>query len=92
MRLLMESVSHLGKKQLLPGLFDERDMKNLQRNDCWTCLKVRWSFGVPDSWKSQLDILQDTDESEFKTDKLGGTVFEISFFMEKYARHYRHVG
>ena len=46
----MEFVSHLGKKLLLPGLLDgmlgESDMQDPQRNDCWTCLKVRPSFGV----------------------------------------------
>ncbi|CAO2631756.1 hypothetical protein LEMLEM_LOCUS21456, partial [Lemmus lemmus] len=30
-RLLMELVSHLGKKLLLPGLLYKMDMKNLQR-------------------------------------------------------------
>ena len=47
-RLLMEVVSHLGKKLLLPGLFDimlyKLDMQDSQGNDWWTCLKVRWFF------------------------------------------------
>ncbi|CAO2623402.1 hypothetical protein LEMLEM_LOCUS17905, partial [Lemmus lemmus] len=33
-RLLMKLVSHLGKKLLLPGLLEELDMQDLQRNDC----------------------------------------------------------
>ena len=74
-RLLMELVSHLGKKLLLPGLLYKLDTENPQREDCWTCLKVRWSFGVPDSWKSLRDILQDTADSDW-------TAFEISCFME----------
>ena len=32
MRILMESVTHLGKKLFLPGLL-ELDMQNLQRSD-----------------------------------------------------------
>ncbi|CAO2637477.1 hypothetical protein LEMLEM_LOCUS24000, partial [Lemmus lemmus] len=33
-KLLMELLSHLGKKLLLPGLLDELDMQDPQRNDC----------------------------------------------------------
>ena len=70
-RLLMEFVSHLGKKLLLPELLDamlyELNSQDPQRNDCWTCLKVRLSFRVPASWKSLLDILQDTEESDWHT-------------------------
>ena len=64
-RLLMEFDSHLGKKLLLPGLLHKLDTENPHRDDCWTCLKVTWSFGVPDSWKSLWDILQDTAESDW---------------------------
>ena len=39
-------------------------------------------FGVPALWKSLLDILQDTEESYWQTANTGGTVFEISCFME----------
>ena len=80
-RLLMELVSHLGKKLLLPGLLHKLDTENPQREDCWTCLKVRWSFGVPDSWKSLRDILQDTADTDW-------TAFEISCFMEMSAGYY----
>ncbi|CAO2629474.1 hypothetical protein LEMLEM_LOCUS20506, partial [Lemmus lemmus] len=33
-RFLMEFVSHLGKKLLLPSLLHKLDTKNLQREDC----------------------------------------------------------
>lgn len=37
----------------LPRLLDERDMQNPQRNDCWSCLKLRPPyFSVPASWKN----------------------------------------
>ena len=39
-RLLMELISHLGKKLFLSGLLDELDMQDPQRNDCWT--RLRW--------------------------------------------------
>ena len=80
-RLLMQFDSHLDKKLLLSELLHKLDMKNPQREDCWTCLNVRWSFGVPDSWKSLQDILQDTADSDW-------TVFEISCFMDKSAGYY----
>ena len=80
-RLLMELVSHLGKKLFLPGLLYKLDTENPQREDCWTCLKVRWYFGVPDSWKSLRDILQDTADSDW-------IAFEISCFMEMSAGYY----
>ena len=73
-RLLIELVSHLGKKLLLPGLLYKQDTENPQREDCWTCLKVRWSFGIPDSWKSLGDILQDTADSDW-------TAFEWNFLL-----------
>ena len=57
-RLLMEFVIHLGKKLLLPGLLDvmlyKLDMQDPQRNDCQTCLKVRWSFIIPASRKNRV--------------------------------------
>ena len=74
-KLLMEFDSHLGKKLLLPGLLYKLDTENPQREDCWTCLKVRWSFEVLDSWKSLWDILQDIADNDW-------TAFEISCFME----------
>ena len=80
-RILMELDSHLGKKLLLPGLMHKLDTENLQREDCWTCLTVRWSFTVSDSWKSLRDILQDTADIDW-------TVIEISCFMEMSAGHY----
>ena len=83
----MEFVSHLGKKLLLSGLLDdmlyELDMEGPQRNDCWTCLKVKPSFRVPALSKSLPDILQATVESDWQTANIGGIVFEISCFMEK---------
>ena len=84
-RLLMEFDSHLGKKLLLPRLLHRLHRENPQREDCWTWLKMRWSFGVPDSWKSLWDILQDTEESDW-------TVFKISCFMEMSAGHYGPLG
>ena len=80
-RLLIEFDSHLGKKLLLPWLLHKLDTKIPQREDCWTCLNVRWSFGVPASWKSLGDILQDTEESDW-------TVFEISCFMKMSVGYY----
>ena len=80
-RLLMVFARHLGKKLLLPGLMHRLNTKILQREDCWTCLKVRWSFRVPNSWKSLRDILQDTAHSDW-------TVFEISCFIEKSSGYY----
>ena len=95
-RFLMEFASNLDKKLHLPRLFDvmlyELDMQDPQRNDCWTCLKVRWSFRVLAAWKSLPDILQDTEESEWQTANIGRTVFEISYFMEKSAGYYGPVG
>ena len=92
----MELASHLGKKLLLSGLLDvilyELDMQDPQRNDWWTCLKVRRSFRVSASWKSLLDILQDTEKSEWQTANIGRTVFEISCFMEKFSGYYEPVG
>ena len=90
--LLMEFASHLGKKLLLPGLLDELDMQNPQRNDCWICLKVKWCFRVPDLWKSLQDILQDTEESNWQTANRDRTVFEVSCFMEKSTWYYGPVG
>ena len=66
----------------------QMDMQYWQKNDCWTCLKLRWSFEVPISWKSLIDILQDTEEGDWKTANIGGIVFEISCFMEKFAGYY----
>ena len=66
----------------LPGLLDDLDMQNLQRNDCLTCLKVRQSFRVPASWKSLLDILQDTEESNGQTANIGRTVFEQALMLQ----------
>ena len=70
----MKFISQLEKKLLLPGLLNgmlyELDMQDPQKNDCWTCLKVRQSFGVP-SWKSLQDILQDTEESDWQTANIG---------------------
>ena len=80
-RLLVELVSYLGKKLLLPGLVHKLDTKNPQREDWWTRLMVRWSFSFPDSWKSLRDILQNTEENEW-------TVFEISCFMENSAGYH----
>ena len=77
----MEFDSHLGKKLLLPGLMHKLDTENPQRKDYWTCLKVRWSFGVPDSWKSLWDILQDTADSDW-------TAFKIFCFMKMSAGNY----
>ena len=84
-RLLMKFDSHLGKKLLSPGLIHRLDTKNPQREDYWTCLKVRWPFGVPDSWKGLRDILQDTADSDW-------TAFEISCFMEMSTGYYGPVG
>ena len=56
-RLLMEFVSHLGKK-LLFAWTAWLDSQDPQRNDCWTCLKVRWSFGVSTSWKNLPDTFR----------------------------------
>ena len=91
-RLLMELDSHLGKKLLLPGLLDELDLQDPQRNDGWTCLKVRRSFGVPASWKNLPDIMHDTEESDWQTANIGRTVFEIFCFMEKSAGYYEPIG
>ena len=91
-RFLMFLVSHLGKKLFIPKLLDtmlyELDVQDPQRNDYWTCLKVRWSFGVPASWKSLLDILQVTEKYDWQTANIDVTVFEISFLVEKSAGHY----
>ena len=87
----MEFVSHLGKKLLLPGMLDvmlcELDMQNSQINDCWTCLKVRQSFGVPGSWKGLPNILQDTEKSNWQIANKGRTLFEISCFVEKFVEN-----
>ena len=48
--------------------------------------EVRQSFGVPASWKSLPDILQGTEESDWKTANINA--FGISCFMEKSARYY----
>ena len=85
--------SHLGKKLLLPGLLDgllyKLDMQDLQKNDCWSCLKkVRQFFRVPVSQKSLPDILQDIEKSDWQTANIGETVFEISCFMEKSDGYY----
>ena len=61
-------------------------------NECWTCLKVRWSFRVPASWKNLPDILLDTEESDWQTANTGRNVFGISSFMEKSAGYYGAVG
>ena len=65
-RLLMEFVSIWARNGLLSGLFDDMlyklDMQDPQKNDCWTCLKVRQSFRDPDSWKSLPNILQDKEK------------------------------
>ena len=83
--------SHLGKKLLLSGLYGmlyELYMQDPRKNDRWSCLKkVRQSFRVPASWKSLLDILQDMEESNWQTANIGGTVFEISCFMERSVRY-----
>ena len=56
--------------------------------------KRRWdkSFGVLASWKSLPDILQNSEESDWQTVNIGGTVFEISCFMEKSAGYYGPIG
>ena len=79
-------------KETLPAWTAEMDMQNLQWNDCWTCLKVRRSFGVTASWKNLPDILQDTEENYWQTVNIGRTVFEISCFMEKSSGYYGPVG
>ena len=64
-RLLMTLVSHLGMKLLLTRLLNAMPYDRHTGppgNDCWTCVKVRWSFSVPVSWKSLLHILQDTEK------------------------------
>ena len=90
-RLHMKFVSHLGKKLLLLGLLNVLDMQDPQKNDCWTCLKVRQSFRVPASWKKLPDILQDTEESDWQTANIDRTVFEIYCFMEKSTGYYEPI-
>ena len=68
-------------------------MRDSQKNDCWSYLKkVRQSHRVPASWKSLSDILQDEEKSDWQTANIGGTVFEISCFMEKSDRYYESIG
>ena len=64
------------------------DMEDPQKNDCWTCLNVKQSFGVLASWKSLPDILQNPEESDWQTFNWDETVFQISLFMEKSAGYY----
>ena len=93
----MKFASYLDKKLLLPGLLDgtlyELDIQDPEKNDCWSYLKrVKQSFGVPVSWKSLPDILQDTKWSDRQTAYIGGNVFEISWFIEKSSGYYGPVG
>ena len=92
----MEFASYLGNKLFLPelveGMLYELDMQDPQKNGCQTCLKVRWSSGVPDSLKRLLDLLQDTEESDLQTANISGIVFDISCFMKKSAKYYGSVG
>ena len=92
----MELVNHLGKKLLSPRLpdviLDKLDIQDTQKNNWWTCLKVRWFFRVSASWKSLPDILQDIEENDWQTANTGRIVFEISCFVVKSAGYYEPVG
>ena len=91
-RVSLQSLLAIWARNFLPGLLDamlyELDMQDLQRNDCWTCLKVRWFSGVPASWKCLLDILQDTEKCDWQTTNIGKIVFVISYFLEKSVWYY----
>ena len=54
--------------------------------------KDGWSFKVPTSQKKLPGNLKDTEESEWQTANTNRTVFKISYFMEKSAGYYGHVG
>ena len=85
---------YFSKKLFLHGLLDVMlYIQDPQRNDCWSCIKkMRQSFWVPARLKSLPDILQETEESNWQTANIGGTIFEISCYMKKSARYYGPVG
>ena len=80
--------SHLGKKLFLPNLLDVMLYKlDIQKSQKWlmNLPEVEIILWVPASWKSLPDIFQDTEEADWQTANICGTVFEISCFMEKSA-------
>ena len=97
-RLLVEIASHLEKKLFLPRLHevmlyeeDKQDPQKQQLNLPKSEIVLQ-GYWVTASWKSLPDILQNTEESDWKTANIGKTVFEISYFVEKSARYYGPVG